>query len=492
LPNDASEYLRAAAIALSNVNADTLSQTQLERLTQYVRDLGGSLLIFGGDHAFAAGGYEGTSLDSLSPLASDPPSPTTHWMLIGDSSGSMAELLAGRTRWEAAVDAMIRLLPLLPKADVVSVGSFAHDLVWWVDGEPAKAVAATLTGPPANVGPNGPTNLQAVLEKIAQRTDSMPCEVLLLTDADTTIDDLAALAAKLKRANVRVSLLGLGNMAADNPVVRIVAATGGHWSTSEDPSRWMESLQKLMRSASASRVEKTEIQARFDPSLNLPSRAVDSWNRTWKKTGADEIASGGEQVPLGARWRVGVGMVGAFAFTPSADEAGSIAKMLAQPPRDPRLKVSWQLGAKIKVSVDALDEKGYLNGLQLVLKMGDRDALPLNQTGPGLYSLEMPALRLPTLATVQIDGRVIDRRAVAGRYAREFEAIGNDDIALAELAARTGGKVIGPNQHTPIDFAWAAQTRRIDSYLAAAGALLLAAGMVLSRISVKPISTSNA
>jgi hypothetical protein len=491
LPNDATEYLGAGAIALSNVEADALSQTQLERMEQYVRDLGGSLLIFGGDHAFAAGGYAGTALDSLSPLASDPPSPATHWMLIADSSGSMAELLSGRSRWEAAVEAMIRVLPLLPKQDVVSVGSFARDLVWWMDGKAANDVATKLTGPPANVGPNGPTNLQAVLENIARRTDSMPCEVLLLTDADTTIDDPPGLAAKLKAARVRVSLLGLGNVAADNPVVRIVNATGGHWSASEDPSRWIKSLEKLMRSASASGVETTAIQARFDPSLKLPTRQVDLWNRTWMKSEAQAIVSGGEQVSLGARWRVGVGMVGAFAFTPSVDEMRSIANALDQSPRDPRFKVSWQFGAKIKVSLDAMDEKGYLNGLQLVLKLGDRAGLPLDQTGPGLYSVETPAARSPMLATVQLDGRVIDRRAVAGRYAPEFEAIGNDDVALAELAARTGGKVIGPSQHTPIDFAWPAQMRRIDSYLAAAGALLLAAGMVLSRNSIKPISRSD-
>ena len=239
-------------------------------------------------------------------------------------------------------------------------------------------------------------------------------------------------------------------------------------------------------------MERTEIQARFDPSLNLPTRAVGLWNRTWKKSEADKIASAGENVPLGARWRVGLGMVGSFAFAPSVDEATSIAKRLSQPPRDPRFKVSWDLGAKIKVSVDAADEKGYLNGLKFFLKLGERDVIPLNQAGPGLYSVEIPAVRSPMLATVQLDGHVIDRQVVAGRYAPEFEAIGDDDAALAELAARTGGKVIGPNQHTPIDFAWAAQMRRLDSYLAAAGAALLAVGIILSRMSFRPISMSDA
>jgi hypothetical protein len=124
--------------------------------------------------------------------------------------------------------------------------------------------------------------------------------------------------------------------------------------------------------------------------------------------------------------------------------------------------------------------------------MGDRPPLPLNQTRPGIYSLEIPAPRTPSLATLLIDGHVIDRRAIAGRYAAEFEAIGNDDIALAQLAARTGGQVIAPTQHRSIDFAWPWQPTRIDRYLAAAGAILLAAGVIISRLSIRSPATSGA
>lgn len=483
LPADPVDYLNVGAIALSNVSGGALPATQEERLAQYVRDLGGSVLIFGGDAAFGAGDYDGTVLDSLSPLASDPPAPTTQWMLLVDSSGSMAETVGRRSRWDAASEAMLRSLPRLPAKDLVSVGSFARDLSWWVDAEPASALTR-LTAAPAGVGPNGPTNLQAVLEKIAARSDAMPCELLLLTDADTTIDDPARLGGKLKAAKVRVSLLGLGQVPADNPVVQIVHVTGGQWSASEDLADWTGSLEKIERSAAPSHLEKREVQLRFDGIVDLPGRALESWNRTWLKEGASESAfseDGGERVPMGATWRVGLGEAAAFAFVPTAEESSVLAKEMAGLPRDPRLKISWQCGSTIKLAVDASGDAGYLNGLRFVLRMGDRAPLAIDQTGPGLYSLELPAVRTPMLATLELDGHVIDRRAIPGRYAAEFDAIGNDDAALAELARRTGGRVIGPSERKPIDFAWPAQVVRVDSYLAAGGAILVAMGMILPR-----------
>jgi hypothetical protein len=481
LPADPNAYLAAGAVALSNIPATALSATQQQCLAQYVHDLGGALLILGGDHAFAAGAYAGTELDALSPLASDPPTPTTHWILLADSSGSMAESTNGRSHWSTAVEAMLRLLPSLPPNDLVSVGSFAGDLSWWINGQPAN-IAAHFTTPPPNIGPNGPTNLQPVLTQIAQRTDRTPCELLLLTDADATIDDPQSLAASLKSANIRVSLLALGNVPPDNPVVRIVIATGGHWIASDDPSRWIDSLKNLMHSAAPSHLETTALTAQFVSSLDLPPHSLDSWNHTWIKKDAKPLAVA-QQITLAAHWQFGIGSVAAVAFTPTNNETTAIAKTVINPPRDPRFEITWQCDSTIRISIDAADQTGYLNNLHFALNLGDAAPIPFHQSEPGRYSIELPAPRSPSLAIVLLDGHVIDRRAIPGRYAPEFDQIGNDDAALAELAARTGGTVIAPTQHTPIPFNWPVQEMRLDSYFASAGALALAVGLIGLRTS---------
>ncbi len=91
LPDLPEQYLGPAIIVIDNQSADRFSPAVLDRLMQYVRDLGGSALIVGGDHVFAAGGYPGTNLEQMSPLASFPPDAIMRWLLLADASGSMSQ-----------------------------------------------------------------------------------------------------------------------------------------------------------------------------------------------------------------------------------------------------------------------------------------------------------------------------------------------------------------------------------------------------------------
>ncbi|HUB23785.1 MAG TPA: hypothetical protein VL992_00045, partial [Tepidisphaeraceae bacterium] len=62
IPTDAGQYLAPSVIVLDNVSADQIPAAGMDRLEEYVRDLGGSLLVLGGDRAFGSGGYVGTEL----------------------------------------------------------------------------------------------------------------------------------------------------------------------------------------------------------------------------------------------------------------------------------------------------------------------------------------------------------------------------------------------------------------------------------------------
>ena len=77
---------------------------------------------------------------------------------------------------------------------------------------------------------------------------------------------------------------------------------------------------------------------------------------------------------------------------------------------------------------------------------------------------------------------MIDRIAVAGRYPPEFDGIGVDRAALSELARRTGGRVIEPADVSPLVLPGPRRGRPLVAYLAALGALLVAAGLVRWRM----------
>jgi len=214
---------------------------------------------------------------------------------------------------------------------------------------------------------------------------------------------------------------------------------------------------------------------------------VSPWNRTWLKDSAQELARAGSDLqhpPLAATWRVGEGAVLATAFDAGPDAAAAFVKQVARPPHDPRFRVTWDTGPQLRVTVDAFDGQNYLNGENLTLVEQEQTpgasapvTYPVPQTGPGRYELSTPAPRIASIATLRARDAAVDQIAVAGRYAPEFDAVGNDRSAMNEFARRTSGAVIEPRRTQPIDFHWPAQRIPLAPVLGAIGALFVALGL---------------
>jgi hypothetical protein len=495
LPTKPSAYLAPGVIVLDNLAASDLSGAQQAAIEQYVRDLGGALIMAGGDRAFSRGMYSGTALDALSPLATSPPAPSVHWMLLADSSGSMSQAVGEATRWQLAASAIGRLLPNLPPEDPVSVGSFAGELRWWSDGKSARETAA-MSLPPPGMSPGGPTNLGAALERIAREADGgMAGELLIVSDADVVIEHPDELARRLAAKKIRLHVLAIGDGRGLEALASMTAATGGTLRRQFDPREWAGEVRQLLSAAWPERLVASAENAIFSGDLSpLPGRAVAPWNRTWLKKSALELANAkheGEIVPLCARWAVGSGEVIACGFAPTAAEVGEMARLIARPPRDPRFTVAWDAGPRLAVRVDAAAQSGqYLNGLRLRLELADEadparvQAYEVQQTAPGHYEISLPAPRRRSFATLRQDeaARVIDRVAVAARYAPEFDAIGNDYAALRALAERTGGRVIDRAWRKAIDFPFPRRELSLAPWLGLAGAVALGVGLVRWRV----------
>lgn len=486
LPMNSADYLDPAIIVLDNVPADALSAEQRNRLAQYVRDLGGSLVIVGGDHTFAAGGYDGTVLDTISPLASSPPQPTMHWTLLVDGSGSMAgETESSGTKWQAEVHTITRLLPALPPNDPVSLGSFAESLNWWSADKSARETA-NLPLPPADAFPNGPTNLQPALQQVIDLANgSMPVPLLLMTDAETDLSQPAALARAMNSKKIHLYVLAFGHGDALPALRSIAAATDGSVTEQLDPRQWAASARQLMQSAMPDRLSHEQVEVQFAGELaSTGSRIAHEWNRTWLKPSATELAKS-HIAPMAARWQVGAGQVAAVAYPAAIADITGLAGLVSSPPYDPRFTIDWQADSKLRVSVNAVDHGSYLNGKPLELDLVDGSATPaqhtetvIPQTAPGQYETIVPAPRSPVVAMVRLGQRVLRRFAVAGRYAPEFNAIGNNRANLAALAEQTGGKVIEPGPAQPIDFHWPVKEFPLASPLAALGGALIAGGLL--------------
>ena len=482
LPTEAAAWLAPSVVVLDNVSAEAISPAQVQRIEQYVRDLGGGLLILGGDDAFASGGYDGSPLGALSPLASTPPRPAAHWTFLIDASGSMAGEApsGGGTRLNAAVAAARGAVAQLPPSDLLSIAGFSDELRWWSRGKPVKEFALAAI-PPAR----GPTNLDAALRSLAPSLDaSVSNHAVLLTDGQVELPAADATAASLKatRAQLHVFAIGTG---PGLPLLRKLAeATGGTFTEQPDAQAWAGGMVKLLRQVSPKYWNTTPVQVRF---ANLPAATTSAWNRTWLKVGAEELARTTDEpsISMAARMNVGSGNVAAVAFRPADGHVEPLASLVQTPPRDPRLKVTWRTGRELVVDIDAATDAAPINGLSPTLVLsspaGAGETLPVPQTGPGRYALTLPSPTLPKLATVRIDGRTVDRFAVAGRYAPEFDGIGNDRAALSSLARRSGGRVIEPSERARLSIRTGRRGTDLAPPLATAGAVLVGLGLIAWR-----------
>lgn len=68
---DTSALQGYAAVILSNVPAESFNAVQQRSLATYVRDLGGGLVMIGGDQSFGAGGWQGSVVEDIMPVRFD-------------------------------------------------------------------------------------------------------------------------------------------------------------------------------------------------------------------------------------------------------------------------------------------------------------------------------------------------------------------------------------------------------------------------------------
>jgi hypothetical protein len=493
LPLEASAYLRPSVIALNNVTPSSLSALQEDRLEQYVRDLGGGLLIAGSSHIFAPGDDGGAALQGLSPLSSDPPEPMRRWIILLDASGSMNQSGGDRSRWQWASAALHSALQVLPGMDQVDVGGFSDRPHWWSQGRSARQVR-TMTLPPLNAYPQGPTNLSESMNQIVAESNdasgaNIPTELLILTDAEARPPNAAMLASQMQRRGMHFWLLATAEGEALNSLKEIADRTGGAVLEESRLTHWAKALRHLADKARGDNVRHDPIRIRFEGAIQgLESREVLLWRPSWLKDGATPLGTANDQRAtsgvLAASWHVGSGQVAAAAFDPSAGETQALAQLVEAHPSDARIKVSWTTGRTVRVRVDARDHQKFLNGLDLKLTLQPQgDTLPIRQSGPGQYEAVFPAPRHNVLATVEQNTEPIDRIALPGRYAPEFDNVGNDHAAMIKLAKLTGGKVIDARQTGPINFHWPHRTVSLAPWLAILGAAFIAGGLAWWRIS---------
>ncbi|MDE1926551.1 MAG: VWA domain-containing protein, partial [Burkholderiales bacterium] len=484
-------------IVLDDVAIADAAPRTWNALVAAVRERGAGLLVLGGERAYARGGYRGSRLESVLPLASVPAAleQRTSVVFLVDKSGSMGQGSGGVDRYAQALRAVAATAAEFGAHDAIGLIVFdiAPHVLLPLGPAPAAQAALARDWP---VAPGGGTRLApALAAAISALERAGRGRRLLVVVSDGYVDEppLAHLGRRLAAAHIETVALGIG---ADADLGALRRAIGGG---STIPVGEAAELPLAMQSGverRRARIERGTIAVRRVAALPFAQAdagawpAVDAVAVTKAQDGATVGLRTGRGDPLLA-WRgAGLGRVMALSsalgpWTPrwlaraawprlAGDLAawvggggGDAGVVLRETPRGAALEADVDPAAPLPaIVVDTPRRRGLRIAARFIAP--GRLGASLPDDGPGLYDIALTTPRGPQHA-------LLLRRA-----GRETGAGG---ISPALAAWRRAGWIANwnPQERLP-----ARGPRPIDRTLIGLGLALFVGASVVDRWHWKP------
>jgi uncharacterized membrane protein len=489
-PSDAWSSLAELAshecVVLVNAAAFEFTEAQQVELKTYVHDLGGGLVMTGGDQAFGAGGWIGSTLAEALPIKMDPPQkrqmPRGALALVMHSCEMPEGNFWGRRTAEAAIKA-------LQSQDLAGVieynwgtggGSWVYPMS--VLGDKSAALRS-LQGLTYGDAPDFHDMLAKSL-KALNDVQAGQRHVIVISDGDPQ-PPTAALLAQYRSSKVAISTVAVfphGGAGDLRKMQWIAKDTGGNYYeiTRNDqlnalPEIFIKEAQTVKRSliweGEPTRLAQTSVSDGMRGIAGVPP--ISGYVVAADREGLSQVVlRGPENDPVLAQWQHGLGRV--VTFTGDASSKWS-AQWLAweqfrqfwdqhvtwamRPSTDPNVRVvTTDKGDRTQVVVEAVNEQGErLNFLQFQARAvgpdGSAKAFDLVQSGPGRYEATIDTVQAGAYtlsmgyATPGGDGAGVRRGAIQAAvtrpFADEFRALRDNAALLENVAKRTGGRVLG-------------------------------------------------
>ena len=355
---DSMSWSRYGLIVMDDVPSTEIPLRLRTLLHDYVHDLGGGLLMIGGEGGFGPGGYGGTEVERLLPVSMNIPSGSQasgmELVLLLDKSGSMDERSETRAKWKSAISAVTATLKELRQGDALGIIAFdtqAHEILPMRRDIDPDLVRHRLEG----IVPGGGTDIHAALEVSLDwfhgkghghekdvHTGTRR-HLVILSDGKTRKFDLPEMVKRLKEAGISVSAMGIGELQDHAVMQDLSAATGGRFYKIEETEVSPEKLSGIFRRETIMASNQWFVTEPFVPRLKDPrdgleetlSRhiktfpALPGYVRTSPKKAATVLMESGHGDPLMAVWDYGAGR--AAAFTSGGSGYGS-SEWLRWPP----------------------------------------------------------------------------------------------------------------------------------------------------------------
>ncbi|MBE2184431.1 MAG: VWA domain-containing protein [Anaerolineae bacterium] len=465
------------SVILANVPASQLSRRRMDALNSYVRDLGGGLVVVGGENTYAPGGYFQTPLEEALPvnmqLQDQQRIPQLTIAYVIDRSGSMTAVgPSGVENIELAKEAIIRSIDFLQPTDRAGVVSFDVDGIWIANVQPVLDRVGLQTQI-ASLRAGGGTDILAGMRLAAEALANDPSprkHIILLTDGGATENGLVELTAELnEQYNTTTSVIAIGGGPAF--LAQMAERGGGNYHEVS----MVDAIPTIFTQETVLATRSYIIENEFTPTVFASSPILQGitsappllgYIATSPKQTAQIILRGPAPYfdPILAQWQYGLGR--SVAFTSDASRWGEnwltwddFARFWSQ-------LVQWTIiegtiqnvessivmnGEAASLTVDArTDDGSFLNGLNLITSItppeGQAFTVPVRQIAPGQYAADFtPASEGVYTVTLdgsdQNDGSLRQTTGWVMSYSPEYRASGlSDGLALlSQIAVETGG-----------------------------------------------------
>jgi Mg-chelatase subunit ChlD len=420
MPDSLNDLQNYELLILSNVPATALTQRQMEITRTYVQDLGGGLIMLGGDQSFGLGGYYKTTLEEILPVRSDfekeKEKPSLAMVLVIDKSGSM-----GGQKIELTKDAAKSAVELLGANDKVGVIAFEGE-TYWVNEIQSAANKASIIDRISSIEAGGGTVMAPAMEEAYQALQGTTAKlkhVIILTDGISAPGDFEGIAANMAAARITCSTVAVGED-ADKKLLEDIARIGnGRFYATNDPTNVPQIFTKETVAASKSAINEQP----FTPQVVRPTKVLSEidfetapfllgYVVTRPKPTCELVLASESRDPLLAWWRYGLGMTVAFTSDAKSRWAAEwltwpgYSKFWAQLVRHAMRKsetkgILAQVDHKNRratVTLDAVDPAGkFLNladtELTVIEPQLGKKKLDMTQTAPGRYVAEFDTPR---------------------------------------------------------------------------------------------------
>ncbi len=420
LPSELPLLAEYASVVVVNTPARDLTQRQQAAIEQYVRDLGGGLLVVGGPNSYGVGGYFRTPLEDVLPvemqLKDQKRRPRLTIVFVIDHSGSMSETSGGAQKVDLAKEAAIRAIELLSPTDKVGVVQFDDSASWVVPITPLDDPDSVINRI-ASIRADGGTDILSGVQAVAAELpddESQIKHVILLTDGQADPTGIANLVEQMYNDNgITLSTVAVGRDADQQLLEQLAQAGGGRYHFAENAATIPEIFTEETTLATRAYV----IEETFFPEQVAPSpilQGIDAvpqlygYVGTTPKSAAQTILASkladGSSDPILASWQYGLGRSVAW----TSDATGRWAKdwvtwdgfptLFAQAVRFTiNENVQSDITADVKLdgetatlAVDTYDNNGdFINNLALTANVVGPDGATQNvemvQVAPGRY-----------------------------------------------------------------------------------------------------------